>query len=110
MPKPEPQDHKPKTNGEDVPDRFTFTHDGEDYTFAKTGDVLTPAFLRRNRTRDEADVHYLLIEQLSDEEQLDVIDSMGWKDARKFNDAFDEYINAWLDGINPGKSRNSSRS
>lgn len=74
-----PQDRKPKATEGTAGGLFSFTHDGEEYTFPKPfTTVQTPGFLRANRRRDELDMAFTIIEVLADDDPdiLAVIDKM----------------------------------
>lgn len=93
----QPQDRKPRAKkAEPVADAFSFDHNGETYTLAPTADHVTPGFVRRNRHEDEANVTYLLIEEMADDDTLDVIDSMSWPEHRAFHEAFGKHIEAFM--------------
>ena len=86
-----PADRKPKKK--DAPEAFTFEHDGEQYTFKPTYDVLTPGWLRKNRRRDETDAFFTMVEALvQDDETLDVIDNMTRSEFRALMTEFYEYL------------------
>lgn len=84
----QPQDRKPKAvkaEADDLRDAvFTFEHDGKPYRFTRpTAPLLTPGFVRRNR-KNEAEALFSLMEELTDQDTLDVIDNMSWEDNAKF--------------------------
>lgn len=92
-----PTDRKSKT--EDVPDRFSFEHDGETYTLKRTLDVLTPGFLRKNRRRDDFDIFFTMVEALIDDYDksgesatLDVVDNMPRREFSELQESFNEYL------------------
>lgn len=104
MPK-EPQDHKKKASeiDEDVPESFSFTHDADTYTFKPTGEHIKPGFLRKYRNSSPEDAHYAMIELLADEDQLDIIDNMGWTEHRTFNQDFEDYVRRYMKGVGLGE-------
>lgn len=95
-----PQDHKTKAT--DEPEAFTFEHDGETYSFKPTKSVLTPGFVRKHRHSDGGDIVYTLIELLTDEDALDVLDNMSFEDNRAVIKAFDKHVEALM-GADLGK-------
>lgn len=100
-----PSDHQTKQVAlDDVPDVFSFTHDGTEYKFDRpTGEVITPGWLRRNRKTDDTDAQYSAIEQLASDDVLDVIDNMGWDEHRRMQTAFTEHVQATM-GVTLGES------
>lgn len=77
----QPQDHKPKASTDHTGDtgdaHFSFSHNGETYTFEKpTVEALAPGFLRANRRRSPLDFQFTVFEHLAGDKILDVIDSM----------------------------------
>lgn len=117
MPDPRtPQDHKSKSKKKvDAPERFSFEHDGETYTFpSATLDVLTPGFIRKNRRRDETDYFMTIVEALcgqdpdakdrglskeqidEGEDILDVIDGLPWKAHQRIQQELQDHIGASL--------------
>lgn len=94
-----PSDRKAKKS-KDAPDRFSFEHDGETYTFKPTYDVLTPGFLRANRRRSEIDAFFTMVEGLIDDYDkksdksatLDVIDNMSRDEFKAVMGDFYDYL------------------
>lgn len=87
----QPQDHLPKAsqNGAQRADegehRFTFTHNGETYTFAESLEkVATGRWLRTNRRRDQLDLAFTVCEEIAGEEALAAIDDMDHKELAAF--------------------------
>ncbi len=94
MPEPrQPQDHKKKTGkAKEQPECFTFAHDGQEYVFKPTYDVLTPGFLRRNRRRDDVDQMFTMFEALADEDTLAVIDVLSRSEFKQLTEDFFGYM------------------
>ena len=83
----------PKTPKTPAAEAFSFDHDGTTYTFRPTLEVLTPGFIRRNRHND-ADAAFTLLESLADEEALEVIDNMTFKENAALMVEFQKHIEA----------------
>lgn len=84
-----------KTKKQDVPEAFSFEHDGETYTFKPTLEALTPGFIRRNRNND-AEFQYGLVEALADDDALAALDSMTFKDNARIMAEFAEHAGETL--------------
>lgn len=90
-------------------DLFSFEHKGKTYTFPKpVQDLLTPAWVRRNRSRETMDLTYAVYEGLVAGSKdaaaiLDAIDDMTWPE----QNALSERINREI-GLELGKLLRSS--
>jgi hypothetical protein len=87
-----PQDRKPKAS--EAEECFTFEHEGKSYTLKATGDCLTPRFMRANRRRDDVDAFFTILEELADEDQLEVIDSMSNEEFGELSKKFYAHLGA----------------
>ena len=87
-----PQDRKPKAA--DAEDCFTFEHEGKSYTLKPTLDHLTPRFMRANRRREDVDAFFTILEELADEVQLEVIDSMSGEEFGELSKDFYKHLGA----------------
>jgi hypothetical protein len=99
MPRPTPQDHKPKRPKTAVdPGPFTFMGlDGEEYELPPA-EALTAGLIRQNRHKDEVDMAFSILEALCEPEVLEALDALPVRD-------FNTIVLAWQTSINtsPGK-------
>lgn len=73
---------------------FTFTHDGETYTFEKPFSVVrNPKWIRENRRRDETDITFTILEELAGDKALGAIDSMSMPEFEKFQKSLNKAMN-----------------
>lgn len=94
----QPQDRKPKAAAnaagaaELAEAVFTFEHEGKSYRFTgPTAALLTPGFVRRNR-KNEAEAMFSIMEELTDQPTLAVIDNMTWEQNAAFLQALSAHV------------------
>lgn len=87
-----PQDRKPKAV--EAEECFTFTHNGESYTLKPTMESITPGFMRRIRKFDDLDAFFTILEELADDEQLAVVDSMSHAEFGELSKEFYAHLGA----------------
>lgn len=78
---------------------YTFTHNGETYTFEQSLDVVrSPKWLRANRRRDELDLAFTVIEEIGGEDVVEVIDGMTTEEFKAFTKDLMKELNATFRG------------
>ncbi|MBO0747283.1 MAG: hypothetical protein J2O47_02965 [Acidimicrobiaceae bacterium] len=89
-----PQDHRPKAAAKEATDGpFTFIHDGKTYTFEQSIEsVVTPGWVRRHRSMNEADMTFTLLEEIAGDDALEAIDDMSWEEFGKLSDRLGKHL------------------
>ena len=79
--------------------------DGQRVTLPKFDSIMTVGFARKNRSTDQAELGWMLLERAADEKTLAVIDDQSLK-------TFEKLMKAWQEdsGIAVGESSGSSNS
>lgn len=79
--------------------------DGKKIILPKFDSIMTVGFARKNRSTDQAELGWMLLERAADEKTLDVIDEQSLK-------TFEKLMKAWQEdaGIAVGESSGSSNS
>lgn len=80
---------------------FKFEHNGEEFEFEKDlAGMATPRWLRVNRTRDDLDQLFTLIEEFGGDAVVEAVDDMDADEFAKFNDALGKEIARVMEKVN----------